>query len=96
MTNCLCEIDIDTATIRAQHLDAYFRKHRRTIGPLHGLPVSLMDRFHVAGLDTTCGFVSWIGKPKTVDDEGVLLRALRRAGALIYCKTNVPMGALVR
>jgi amidase len=63
---------------------------------LHGLPVSLMDRFHVAGMDSTCGFASWIGHPKTTDDEGVLLRTLRHAGALVYCKTNVSMGALVR
>ena len=96
LTNCLCELDFAAATARAQQLDAYFRQHRRPLGPLHGLPVSLMDRFHIAGLDSTCGFASWLGHPKTVDDEGLLLRALRHAGALIYCKTNVSMGALVR
>ncbi|KAI7656602.1 hypothetical protein KC318_g12311 [Hortaea werneckii] len=81
---------------RAQELDVYFREHGRPLGPLHGLPVSLMDRFNVEGLDSTCGFASWIGKPKNAEDEGVLLRSLRQAGVLIYCKTNVPMGALVR
>ena len=96
LTNCLCELDFAAATTRAQQLDAYFRQHHRPLGPLHGLPISLMDRFHVAGLDSACGFASWTGSPKTIDDEGLLLRALRHAGALIYCKTNVPMGALVR
>lgn len=96
LTNCLSEIDLASAMARAQELDVYFREHGRPFGPLHGLPVSLMDRFNVEGLDSTCGFASWIGKPKKAEDEGVLLRSLRQAGALIYCKTNVPMGALVR
>ncbi|RMX92567.1 hypothetical protein D0867_14539 [Hortaea werneckii] len=96
LTNCLSEIDLASAMARAQELDVYFREHGRPSGPLHGLPVSLMDRFNVEGLDSTCGFASWIGKPKNVEDEGVLLRSLRQAGVLIYCKTNVPMGALVR
>ncbi|KAI7288651.1 amidase [Hortaea werneckii] len=95
LTNCLSEIDLASAMARAQELDVYFREHGRPFGPLHGLPVSLMDRFNVEGLDSTCGFASWIGKPKKAEDEGVLLRSLRQAGALIYCKTNVPMGALM-
>lgn len=94
-SNCLCEIDLVSATLQAQELDAYWREHRKPSGPLHGLPVSLMDRFNVAGMDSTCGFASWIGNQKTVDDEGVLVRHLRALGAVVYCKTNVPMGALV-
>jgi amidase len=54
-----------------------------------------MDRFSIAGMDSTCGFASWIGKPKTASDEGVLVCHLRNMGAVMYCKTNVPMGALV-
>lgn len=49
----------------------------------------------MAGMDSTCGFASWIGNTKTANDEGVLVRHLRALGAVIYCKTNVPMGALV-
>lgn len=96
LTNCLSELDLASAMVRAQELDILLREQSRPVGPLHGLPVSLMDRFNVEGLDSACGFTSWIGRPKTAADEGILLRSLRRAGAIIYCKTSVPMGALVR
>jgi amidase len=46
---------------RAQELDDYFRANRKLIGPLHGLPVTLKDQFHVKGLETSMGFVGWIG-----------------------------------
>lgn len=67
----------------------------RPVGPLHGLPISLKDRFHLEGLDSSCGYVSWIGDPKTKDDEGVLVQKLRHAGAVVFVKTNVPMSMLI-
>jgi hypothetical protein len=38
-------------------LDEYYVKHGKPIGPLHGLPVSLKDQFHVKGVETTMGYV---------------------------------------
>lgn len=55
----------------------------------------MMDRYHVAGLDSTCGYASWIGMIKREDEEGVLVKQLRSLGAVIFCKTNVPMSAMV-
>jgi len=94
-TRCLSEINFEEARGTADKLDAYWREHQKPIGPLHGLPVSLMDRFHIAGLDSTCGFASWIGQVKSAQDEGVLVQQLRRLGAVIFCKTNVPMSVMV-
>lgn len=94
-TDCLSEINFEEAHKRAVELDAYWREHRCTVGPLHGLPVSVMDRFNVEGLESACGFVSWLGTAKTVQDEGVLIQTLRRLGALVFCKTNVPMSMMV-
>ncbi len=39
--------------------------------------------------------MSWLGQPKSAGDEGVLLRHLREAGAVIFAKTNVPMSMLI-
>ncbi|KAH7018751.1 putative general amidase GmdA [Macrophomina phaseolina] len=39
----------------AEQLDAHFQKHRRPVGPLHGLPISLKDTIHVRGVETTMG-----------------------------------------
>lgn len=66
------------------------------MGPLHGLPVSLMDRFNVAGLDSASGYANWIGSPKTQHDEGVLVKRLHSLGAIVFCKTNVPMSSMVK
>lgn len=45
----------------AKKLDAYYAEHGSPIGPLHGLPVSLKDQFHVRGVETHMGYVGWIG-----------------------------------
>lgn len=94
-TNCLVEIFFDEARQQAEELDAYIRESGRPAGPLHGLPVSLKDRFHIKGLESHCGYVSWLGQHKTEADEGVLVQRLRHAGAILYVKTNVPMSMLI-
>lgn len=55
LTRCLTEIFFDRALIRAKELDEHLEETGRTVGPLHGLPVSVKDRFDIKGLDTTVG-----------------------------------------
>lgn len=80
---------------RAKALDESFLRTGQTVGPLHGLPVSLKDRFNIEGLESACGYVSWLGKEKSENDEGILVKRLRRMGAVFFVKTNVPMSMLV-
>lgn len=87
-TNCLTEIFFDEALSRANELDAYFEKHRRPIGPLHGLPISLKDTFRVIGHDTSIGIASLCNAPAT--RNSALVDILLAAGAVLYVKTNVP------
>ncbi|KAK5187945.1 hypothetical protein LTR16_009124, partial [Cryomyces antarcticus] len=47
LVNCLHEIFFDQAIQDAQKLDDYYSKNKKPVGPLHGLPVSLKDQFHV-------------------------------------------------
>jgi amidase len=91
----LSEIHFKEAIERAQELDAILRTTGRTAGPLHGLPVSLKDRFHVDGLSSSCGFESWIGYKKTSSDEGALVNRLTQGGAVLFVKTIVPMSMLI-
>jgi len=78
LVNCLVEISFDTASEQAKELDAYFQKYVRTVGLLHGVPVSLKDQFRVKGLESSIGYVGWLG---TVDEEeSVLTECLRKAG----------------
>jgi amidase len=95
--HCLHEIFFDAAIASAKQLDEYYAQHNKTIGPLHGLPISLKDQFHVKDVETTMGYVGWIGtfegktgtgKEKNVESE--MVRELRDCGAVLFCKTSVP------
>lgn len=78
LINCLHEICFESALERAKELDEYFQKNGRTIGLLHGIPISLKDQFRVKGLESCIGYVSKLG---TVDDEeSVFTECLRKAG----------------
>lgn len=78
LVNCLVEISFDNALKQAEELDEYFQKNGRTVGLLHGIPVSLKDQFRVKGLGSSVGYIGWLG---TVDEEeSVLTECLRKAG----------------
>ena len=97
LTMCLHETFFEAAIEDARKLDRYFTEHNAPIGPLHGLPVSLKDQIHVKGVETSMGYVGWIGtfegkmhtgKEKVFESE--IVSELRSSGAILYCKTSVP------
>ncbi|KAM5383596.1 hypothetical protein ACJZ2D_002045 [Fusarium nematophilum] len=91
--NCAHEFFPDIALARAKELDEYYAQHKKTVGPLHGLPISLKDQLRIKGLETTMGYAAWIGK---YDEEGsVLTSLLYKAGAVFYIKTSVPQSLMV-
>ncbi|KIW75355.1 hypothetical protein Z517_10096 [Fonsecaea pedrosoi CBS 271.37] len=97
LVNCLHETFFDAALESAKALDEYFAKNKKTVGPLHGVPVSLKDQFHVKDVETTMGYVGWIGTfegnandPRKGQYESEMVRELRALGAVLYCKTSVP------
>lgn len=94
-TNCLTEIFFDEAIERAEELDKYMQVHGKPFGPLHGLPVSIKDHIKVKGKDTSTGYIAWCYKT-IADDDAVAVDILRRAGAILYVKTNNPQTLMVR
>ncbi|KAM7189482.1 Amidase signature domain containing protein [Rhypophila sp. PSN 637] len=102
MSNCLHEFFPDEALERAKQLDEIYEMHKQAgtldkLGALHGLPVSLKDQFHVKGVDTTMGYVGWIGSNLGITDwsqrhriESQITKDLQSQGAVLYCKTSVP------
>jgi len=46
---------------RAKELDDYFKTNNKLIGLLLGLPVTLTGQFYIKDLETSVGFVGWIG-----------------------------------
>lgn len=58
VTKCLTEIFFDKALQRARELDEHLLRTGKVVGPLHGVPVSVKDRFDIEGFDTTVGACS--------------------------------------
>jgi Asp-tRNA(Asn)/Glu-tRNA(Gln) amidotransferase A subunit family amidase len=75
-------------------LDEFFTKNGRVVGPLHGVPMTLKDQFDVAGYDSTLGYVGRAFKP--AHEDCVLVSLLRRMGAVILAKSNLPQSIMVR
>ena len=97
LTRCLHETFFDAAIEDAKRLDQFYAENKTPRGPLHGLPISLKDQFHVKGVETTMGYVGWIGtfmgKKGTGQEkvfESEMIKELRALGAVLYCKTSVP------
>ena len=78
---------------RAAELDKYFEEHKKPIGPLHGLPISVKEHIGMKGLDLNAGFVSWVGQ--IAEDDADILKVLFKAGAVFYARTTEPQ-TLVR
>jgi len=57
-------------------------------GPLYGLPVGIKDVTEVAGLRTTYG--SPLYADNVPDEDALIVKRLREAGAIILGKTNTP------
>ena len=76
-------------------MDEYFSKHGTTIGPLHGLPVSLKDQFHIKQVDTSMGYIGWLDTYEGSRDEfyvhkinSQVVDELLSLGAVLFCKVE--------
>jgi amidase len=88
-TSCLTEIMFDEAIARAKQLDEYLDRTGKAMGPLHGLPISVKDSFKIIGRDASIGYASLCFKP--AETNSALIEMLLQAGAVIHCKTNIPL-----
>ena len=83
----------DDALRRAEELDRHLLERGETVGPLHGLPITLKDQFNIKGFDSTLGYVGRAFQPAL--DDCALVTLLRSSGAIILAKTNLPQSILV-
>lgn len=87
LTNCVTEVLYAEALERAQYLDGYLQKNGKTIGPLHGLPISLKDCFITPPHPSSIGMSIYANE--VTDKETLIATLLRELGAVFYVKTNV-------
>ncbi|WP_246165125.1 amidase [Pigmentiphaga aceris] len=85
--NAVVVHDAARARVAARAADAALQRGERL--PLLGVPVTVKESFDVAGLPTTSGDPAYRDLVATKD--AAVVDALRRAGAIIVGKTNVPL-----
>jgi len=84
--NAVVEALPEVAREMARACDAA-RKAGISLGPLHGMPVTLKDNIDMAGVRTTVA--SDFFKDHVANADAELVRRLRRAGAVIVGKANL-------
>ncbi|KAH7400268.1 amidase signature domain-containing protein [Cadophora sp. MPI-SDFR-AT-0126] len=91
-TNCITELLPQRALDRAAFLDKYLAEHKKPIGPLHGIPISVKEHVGMKGLDLNAGFVAWVGT--VAEEDAHILQILWRAGAVFYARTTQPQSLM--
>ncbi len=85
--NAIVSLDRGRARAEARAAEAAVMRGD-SVGPLHGVPVTVKSSIDVAGLRAECGSKLRAGYVATADAP--LVARLRRAGAIILGTTNVP------
>ncbi|MCI3221860.1 amidase [Streptomyces sp. NP-1717] len=86
--NAVVTLDAAGARAAADKADQHLASTGKTLGPLHGLPMTVKDALEVEGMRTTCGSPALTDHVPDRDADVVAL--LRHAGAIIIGHTNVP------
>src|SRR4029453_7134554 len=85
--NAIAATDFERARKLALVAEADARNGEQ-LGPLHGLPTGIKDLHETAGLLTTYG--SPLYRSHVPAQDAAMVARVRKAGAIILCKTNVP------
>jgi len=85
--NAVVVRDFERARLRARRLDAGARVDA---GPLFGVPMTVKESFDLDGQPSTWGFADRREHRAAVD--ALAVERLERAGAVVFGKTNVPVG----
>lgn len=92
LTNHLTEINFKDAIDRARELDKTFAEMGETVGPLHGIPMTIKDAMDLKGFASSEGLTPFADSFAL--DNGMLIQILIDAGAVIIAKTNMPQTGL--
>lgn len=91
LTACLTDFFPEEALERAKFLDEYLRKNGKTVGPLHGVPVSIKEHVPVKKHYASWGFLC---TRTFMEEDCHMIQILRDAGAVFYVKTNQPQAIM--
>jgi fatty acid amide hydrolase len=91
--NCLTNVMFTDALKRALELDQIYQTTGRVVGPLHGLPISIKECIAIKGTHSTAGLAKYLDK--VAEEDAVVVKLLKEAGAIIYVKSNIPQTMLI-
>lgn len=91
LSRCLTDFFMEEALERAEFLDYYLQRQGETVGPLHGVPLSIKEHVSVKGHYASWGY---IGTRTFSEADCQMVRILRAAGAVFYVKTNQPQAIM--
>lgn len=87
--NAVIGLTAAAARKRADALDQLTGQRGARLGPLHGVPMTVKESFDVKGLPTTLGYPAH--REHRAKADGLAVRRLQAAGAVVFGKTNVPV-----
>ncbi len=85
--NAVVTLDLENARAAADAADRMLAEGK-TMGPLHGLPITIKDALVVAGMRSTGGATEL--SDNIPGRDAAVVQALREAGAIVFGKTNLP------
>lgn len=92
LLNCCTEILGDEAIARAKELDNILQKTGKTVGPLHGLPMSFKEHIMMKGKSSHVSYVAWIGDISTT--HSLIFDVMLEAGVVPICRTPQPQSVM--
>ena len=78
----------ETALQQATQADAALASGT-SIGPLHGVPMTIKESYNLKGSPTTWGNPEW--KDNIASEDAEAVKKLKGAGAIVFGKTNIPI-----
>ena len=85
--NAYITVDEEAALNQAKKATEDIYKNKN-LGILHGLPISIKDTTETKGIRTTSG--SLVLKDYVPENDAIVVERLKKAGAIVVGKTNVP------
>lgn len=83
--NAVVQLNASAALARADELDRLY-KDKKTVGPLHGVPMTIKDSFDTKGVISTAGT---LGRRTFIPEKSAtIVTRLEQAGAILLGKTN--------
>ncbi|BEJ11455.1 hypothetical protein CspHIS471_0108770 [Cutaneotrichosporon sp. HIS471] len=94
-TNCIMDFFPEEALARAKWLDDELERTGKTVGALHGVPISVKDMVAVKGTRMSAGYLGFLESDQGVSaEDAVITASFRAAGAVFYCKTTNPQSIM--